>query len=100
DYSTNVVLCCCRCNSSKSYRSVAQWIANSPILPWAVVDPRRQLSDKDHLIGQLSLFEPSLRAVRAARGAGGGGPLPAPGSPPRGRNPSSWSTRQCACRRL
>jgi hypothetical protein len=33
DYSTNVVLCCCRCNSSKSKDSVARWISRVPVIP-------------------------------------------------------------------
>jgi hypothetical protein len=44
DYATNVVLCRDRCNSSKSYRSVSQWIARTPLLSWAVDDQRRRFA--------------------------------------------------------
>jgi hypothetical protein len=56
DYTTNVVLCCDRCNSSKSYRSVAQWMARTPLLSWAVDDQRRRFAGEGS-VEQLSLFE-------------------------------------------
>lgn len=59
DYSTNVVLCCCRCNSSKGEHSVTRWIANRPVLSWAVVDLRRQFAGGD-IVEQLSLFDRGL----------------------------------------
>jgi hypothetical protein len=59
DYSTNVVLCCRRCNSSKGEHSVARWIADRPVLSWAVVDLRRQFAGGD-LVEQLSLFDRGL----------------------------------------